>query len=91
MPLAGFVRVRTNEWPRMSEVGGGDGKTYWTDAGTGGALETARSEPRAGGPNRKRPEAEGSGRFCVVAGARYARVCTLPMPLRLPVEGRVGA
>jgi hypothetical protein len=26
----------------------------------------------------------------VVAGARYARVCTLPVPLRLPVEGRVG-
>ena len=26
----------------------------------------------------------------VVAGARYARVCTLPVPLMLPVEGRVG-
>jgi hypothetical protein len=35
---------------------------------------------------------EGSGRLdCVVAGARYAPVCTLPMPLRLPVQGRVGA
>jgi hypothetical protein len=27
----------------------------------------------------------------VVAGARYARVCTLPVPLRLPVNGMVGA
>ena len=25
----------------------------------------------------------------LVAGARYARVCALPVPLRLPVEGRV--
>jgi hypothetical protein len=33
---------------------------------------------------------EGSGRLdCYVAGARYARVCTLPVPLILPVEGRV--
>jgi hypothetical protein len=27
----------------------------------------------------------------VVAGARYARVCTLPVPLRLPVVGSIGA
>jgi hypothetical protein len=26
----------------------------------------------------------------VVAGARYARVCTLPVARMLPVEGRVG-
>jgi hypothetical protein len=62
----------------MSEVGGGDGQTYWTDAGTGGALETARSERRAGRPDRKRPEAEGSGRLCVVAAARSDRLHTPP-------------
>lgn len=27
----------------------------------------------------------------VVAGARYVRGCSLPVPLVLPVEGRVGA
>ena len=38
---------------------------------------------------RRRPEAEASGRLCLVAGARYARVCTLPVRLMLPVVGRV--
>ncbi len=75
----------------MSEVGGGDGKMYWTEAGTGGALETVRSEPRAGGPNRERPEAEASGRFYVVAGGRYARVYPMPGSLALPVAGSVAA
>jgi hypothetical protein len=31
---------------------------------------------------------EAPGAHHLVAGARYARVCTLPMPLVLPVEGR---
>jgi hypothetical protein len=35
----------------------------------------------------KRPKAEASGRLCLVAGGRYARVCRLPGPLALPVEG----
>jgi hypothetical protein len=39
--------------------------------------------------NTKRPKPCDSGRFDVVAGGRYVRVCRLPVALLLPVVGRV--
>jgi hypothetical protein len=46
------------------------------------------AEPTVEAHTAGRPQTTGR-MLSVVAGARYARVCALPAPLRLPVEGRV--
>jgi hypothetical protein len=87
-----LLTTKTNRWHRWLSVNEMESKASRFDRQKRNTLTSGVRSPLGfpRGQIEKAPETVRFRGLQVVAGARYARDSTLPMPLRLPVEGRVG-